>query len=441
LSGISPRRAHILPFASTSPAGSPVGQDKTAADARRMRRRLTGKQREDGALIEDASRHGLASAGATLQSVETPCLVLDADRLDRNIRRLKDRLDRFGVMLRPHLKTAKSVDVARRLMASDAGPATVSTLKEAEQFAAAGVRDIIYAVGIAPAKLDRVLALRSQGVDLAVVLDTPEQAQAVAAASRAAGQRIPALIEIDCDGHRSGVRPHDRARLLDIGLALQDGGAELRGVLTHAGGSYSARGAAALQHCAEEERAGAVDAATILREAGLPCPVVSVGSTPTAHFGQNLTGVTEVRAGVFAFFDLVMAGIGVCAVDDIALSVLATVIGHQPEKGWILVDAGWMAMSRDRGTAGQDVDQGYGLVCDIKGVPYPDLIMADANQEHGIVTLRPGCGGALPILPIGARVRILPNHACSTGAQHPSYRVIRGRSDVIEADWPRFGGW
>ena len=441
MSGIRPCAAHFLPFPLTSPAGSPVGRDKTDADARRMRRRLTGKQGEDGALIEDAPRQGFVSVGATLQSVETPCLVLDADRLDRNIRRLKDRLDRFGVTLRPHLKTAKSVDVARRLMASDAGPATVSTLKEAEQFAAAGVRDIIYAVGIAPAKLDRVLALRSQGVDLAVVLDTIEQAHAVGAASRAAGQRIPALIEIDCDGHRSGVLPQDRARLLNIGLALQEGGAELRGVLTHAGGSYSARGTAALQRCAEEERAGAVDAATILRDAGLLCPVVSVGSTPTAHFAQNLAGVTEVRAGVFAFFDLVMAGIGVCAVDDIALSVLATVIGHQPEKGWILVDAGWMAMSRDRGTAGQDVDQGYGLVCDAQGVPYPDLIMADANQEHGIVMLRPGSRGSLPTLPIGARVRVLPNHACSTGAQHPSYRVVRGRSEVIEADWLRFGGW
>ena len=406
-----------------------------------MRRRLNGEQQEDGALIEGASRQVFASPGATLESVQTPCLILDADRLDRNVARLKGRLDALGVPLRPHLKTAKSVEVARRLMASGAGPATVSTLQEAEQFAAAGVRDIIYAVGIAPAKLQRVQALRSEGVDLIVVLDTVEQAQAVAAASRAAGHRIPALIEIDCDGHRSGVRPDDRARLRDIGLALEEGGAELRGVLTHAGGSYSARGAAALQSCAEEERASVVEAAAVLREAGLPCPVVSVGSTPTAHFAQDLTAVTEVRAGVFAFFDLVMAGIGVCGVEDIAVSVLATVIGHQPEKGWILIDAGWMAMSRDRGTAGQDVDQGYGVVCDIEGVPYPDLIVADANQEHGIVTLRSESAASLPALPIGARVRILPNHACSTGAQHSSYRVVRGGSAEIEAEWPRFGGW
>ena len=381
---------------------------------------------------------------ATLAELATPCLILDAERMERNVARLKGRLDGLGVTLRPHLKSSKSVDVARRVMTSPSGPATVSTLLEAEQFAAAGVRDIIYAVGIAPSKLPQVLSLRAGGADVSVVLDTVEQARAVAQASRKASRkaatRIPALIEIDCDGHRSGVLPTDRQLLLDIGHALEDG-AELRGVLTHAGDSYLARGADALRQCAEVERRSVVDAATILREAGLPCPVVSVGSTPTAHNAADLSGVTEVRAGVFVFFDLVMTGIGVCQVDDIALSVLATVIGHQRDKGWILIDAGWMAMSQDRGTRRQAVDQGYGLVCDTAGVPYPELIVADANQEHGIIKVRPGSGGALPDLAIGDRVRILPNHACATGAQHRAYHVVRGVSDKVEAEWPRFGGW
>src|SRR5690606_16930690 len=117
-------------------------------------------------------------------------------------------------------------------------------------------------------------------------------------------------------------------------------------------------------------------------------------STPTAHFAENLEGVTEVRAGVYAFFDLVMAGLGVCTLNDIALSVLATVIGHQHDRGWIMVDAGWMAMSRDRGTASQQIDQGYGVVCDLQGKPFGDLIMTQANQEHGILALRPGARGA-----------------------------------------------
>lgn len=375
-----------------------------------------------------------------LADLETPCLLLDADRMDRNIARLRQRLDALGVTLRPHLKTAKSVDVARRVMGSTAGPATVSTLKEAAYFAAAGVRDMIYAVGIAPDKLGKVLQLRQQGVDIAVVLDTVEQAEAVAAASRAAGHAIPALIEIDCDGHRSGVLPGDAGRLLAIGRALSDG-AELRGVLTHAGASYGARTEQALIDAAAQERRAVVQAAETLRGAGHSCPVVSLGSTPTAHFATDLTGVSEVRAGVFVFFDLVMAGIGVCTVDDIALSVLATVIGHQREKGWILVDAGWMAMSQDRGTSKQPVSQGYGLVCDSAGRPYGDIILADANQEHGIVTVRPGSGATLPDLKIGDRVRILPNHACATGAQHGSYRVVHGTSDIVEANWQRFGGW
>ncbi|PKP75975.1 MAG: alanine racemase [Alphaproteobacteria bacterium HGW-Alphaproteobacteria-6] len=360
--------------------------------------------------------------------------------MDRNVARLRGRLQQLGPTLRAHLKTVKSPDVARRVMTTPAGPATVSTLKEAEEFAAAGVTDITYAVGIAPDKLGRVQALRAAGVDLAVTLDTVAQARAVAEASRKSGDAIPALIEIDCDGHRSGVLPGDRNRLLAIAEALKSGGT-LRGVLTHAGDSYGARGAAALRACAEGERSGAVEAATILREAGYECPVVSVGSTPTAHFAENLDGVTEVRAGVFVFFDLVMAGIGVCQIDDIAVSVLATVIGHQPEKGWILVDAGWMAMSRDRGTSKQAVDQGYGLVCDIDGIPLVDLIMAEANQEHGILALRPGSAAALPDLPIGTRIRILPNHACATGAQHDRYHVLYSGSRDIKAVWPRFGGW
>ena len=384
--------------------------------------------------------HSNVPDAATLWNVATPSLVLDVEKMDANVARLRARLERLGVTLRPHLKTTKSIDAARRVMTSPAGPATVSTLKEAMQFAEAGVTDIIYAVGISPEKLAQVLELRASGVDIAVLLDSVEQAEAVAAASREAGEAIPALIEIDCDGHRSGVLPTDAARLVEIARAL-DEGANLRGVLTHAGESYSARGADALRQCAEQERSAVVNAATILRQAGFAFPVVSAGSTPTAFFAESLSGVTEMRAGVFVFFDLVMAGIGVCKIEDIAVSVLATVIGHQHDKGWILIDAGWMAMSQDRGTSRQAVNQGYGIVCDITGKPYADIIVSGANQEHGIIAVRPGSDGVLPDLRLGDRVRILPNHACATAAQHQGYHVVRGTSDRIDAQWPRFSGW
>lgn len=374
-----------------------------------------------------------------LADLTTPCLLLDEGRMIRNIDRLAAHAEALGVALRPHLKTSKSLDVARYVLRDGNGPATVSTLAEAEVFAQAGIRDIVYAVGIGLNKLDRVLDLHRAGCRLTVLLDSEVQARAVADASRAAGIRIPALIEIDSDGHRSGLSPTDPA-LITVGRILAEEGAELAGVLCHAGDSYFAPGKARQAEHAEAERRAATDSAEALRAAGLPCPVVSIGSTPTAHAARDLTGVTEMRAGVYVFFDLVMAGIGACEVDDIALSVLTSVIGHQKKQGWIMIDAGWMAMSRDRGTANQPVDQGYGLVCDEAGQVIPDLIVIQASQEHGTIAVRPGSDGVLPDLPIGTLLRILPNHACAMAAQHRRYHVLsKAGGDLME--WERFGGW
>jgi D-serine deaminase-like pyridoxal phosphate-dependent protein len=369
-----------------------------------------------------------------LSQLDTPCLVVDRARVAANAERLKSRLAKLGVPLRLHVKTAKSVPAVEAVLGSGRPPITVSTLKEAEQFyeggnTVAGYPDILYAVGFSPAKATRARALVARGCNLTVITDSPETARAMT------GFRV--LIEIDTDGHRAGVKPDDEA-LIPLARALREAGNTVAGVMTHAGGSYDARSEAALRAIAEQERAGAVRAATRLREAGLEALVVSVGSTPTAHFAEKLDGVTEVRAGVFVFFDLVMAGIGVCHVDDIALSVLATVIGHRADKGWTFIDAGWMALSRDRGTAKQPLDQGYGLVCDLDGRPIPDLIVIDTSQEHGVIAHR--SGGKAPVLPVGTGLRILPNHACATAAQHSGYHVVDGGREVI-ARWERFGGW
>jgi len=374
-----------------------------------------------------------------LDNVETPFLAVDRSVVRANVLRLRSRLERLGTGLRPHVKTAKSVEVARLLHDELPGPISVSTLAEVEEFAAAGYRDVLYTVGIAPHKLGRVVDLRQRGVDLIVLLDSVEQAAALAA-DRSGLAGIPALIEVDCDGHRGGVQPDDPI-LVKIGQTLRDGGADLRGVLTHAGESYFADGDDELGVAAENERRCAVLAAEMLRAGGHEVPVVSVGSTPTAHFATDLTGVTEVRAGNFVFFDLVMAGIGVCAVADLAMSVVVTVIGHRPDKGWILTDGGWMATSRDRGTSRQRVDQAYGLVADLDGTLYDNLLMSDASQEHGILSIRPGSTAALPDIPIGVRVRILPIHACATAAQHDRYHVIEPGSRIVRDVWTRVRGW
>ena len=368
-----------------------------------------------------------------LESLDTPALLLEREKLDANWQRLSTHIARLGPELRLHVKTAKSLDVVRRLHGARPGPICVSTLKEAEVFGAHGYRDILYTVALAPHKVARAAALASSGMRLRVVVDNVALAQALA------GAPLDVLVEIDADGHRAGLRPED-AQLIEVARALAAGGARLCGVMTHAGASYGCTSVAEIRAMARRERDAAVRAAQRLREAGFQAPVVSVGSTPTATYADDLTDVTEVRAGVFVFFDLVMAGIDVCRTDDIALSVLATVIGHQPERGWALTDAGWMALSRDRGTARQKLDQGYGLVCDIEGRPLPDLVVADANQEHGIVAHRSGDPARLPELPVGTRLRILPNHACATAAQHERYRVL-GPGGEVEGTWERFAGW
>ncbi len=373
-----------------------------------------------------------------LDDILTPALVVDEGRMTRNIDRMRHRVAELGVSFRPHVKTCKSLEIARRLMPTPRGPITVSTLKEAEQFFAHGVTDILYAVGIAPAKLPHVGDLRARGCDLSAILDSVDAARDVTSFCAARRCEIPVLVEIDSDDHRGGVKPESPA-LLAIAGALRDG-ASVRGVMTHAGASYACRSTDAIVAMAEQERAAVVRAAERLRQAGFDAPVVSVGSTPTATFARALSGVTEARTGVFVFQDLVMAGLGVCAIEDIALSVLVSVIGHQREKGWILTDGGWMAVSRDRGTARQREDRGYGLVLDADGYLLDGFAMSDANQEHGIVS-RPD---REPIdwagFPIGARLRILPNHACATAAQHTAYHVINGSREIL-ARWDRFGGW
>jgi len=374
--------------------------------------------------------------------LETPVLLLDEDRMQANIRRMQARMNELGVAFRPHVKTSKCRDVVIRQIDAGARGITVSTLKEAEVFFAAGITDILYAVAIAPTKFDHAMRLAQAGAVLTLLVESVQAAELLSKHGIEHGHRHEVLIEIDTDGHRSGIAPEDPA-LFDVARALriEDGvGASLKGVMTHAGASYSLNTAEALQAMAEQERSGCVRAAERLRAAGHPCPVVSVGSTPTALSARHLAGVTEVRAGVYVFFDLVMAGVGVCTERDIALSVLCSVIGHQPARGWIITDAGWMAMSRDRGTQNQAVDRGYGLVCDLDGAPIPSLQFGEANQEHGVLRWTGAPADIVARFPIGSQLRILPNHACATGAQHPAYHVISAaRPEAVE--WDRFSGW
>lgn len=376
-------------------------------------------------------------------TLETPVLLLDEKRMQHNIERMQSRMNALGVAFRPHAKTSKCAEVVKRQLAAGACGITVSTLKEAEEFFRTGVDDILYAVAIVPNKLNHAMHLMRDGLKLTLLVESVQAAEQISHHGREHGVCYDVLIEVDTDRHRSGIEPDDLA-LLQVAAALRnDGlhGARLKGVMTHAGSSYDLRTQEALEAMAEQERSGCVEAARRLRAAGHACEIVSVGSTPTALSAKSLEGVTEVRAGVYVFFDLVMAGVGICRKDEIALSVLCSVIGHRPGAGLIITDAGWMAMSRDRGTQKQEQDFGYGMVCDAAGNAIPELQFDQANQEHGVLHWTGDSSADITRrFPIGSQLRITPNHACATGAQHQKYYVIREDSNKLMA-WERFGGW
>ncbi len=363
-----------------------------------------------------------------LADLPTPCLVLDRTILQRNIQRMADAVGRHGVALRPHLKTAKSIDVARLALEGQQGGITVSTLAEAEYFAAHGITDILYAVGITPQKLDQVARLNAAGAAIMVLTDDPDVASAIAL------HPMPprALIEIDTGESRGGLTPDDPA-LLAIAERL---GPRLAGVMTHAGHSYAGRSLADMARIAEAERAGVVQAAERLRAAGHAAPIVSMGSSPTALHAASLAGVTEVRAGVYMFGDLFQAEIGTHGLEDIAVTVLTSVIGRRP--GRLLVDAGGLALSKDRSTEAAPKDYGFGLVLDLHGRPaFGETIVRRAYQEHGLIEP----DAAHPIdLPVGGKLRIAPNHTCMTAAAHDRYHVTDGGEDIV-AIWPRINGW
>ncbi len=375
-----------------------------------------------------------------LSELDTPALILDRGRLEANVARMSARARTLRVDLRPHMKTAKSAEVGRLAIAGHSGGITVSTLKEAEYFAEHGFSDMIYGVGISLGKLARVARLQAGGARVAVITDSLDVARGIGARAAELGARFEVLIELDTGDGRAGLGPDSEA-LIEIGKAL-DGAAEvsLRGVLTHAGQSYGCVEIADVEAVAETERAGAVAGAERLRAAGLPCPVVSVGSTPTAMHARNLDGVTEMRPGVYVFNDVFQADIHSCTMADIAVSVLATVTGHHRARGEMVIDAGGLALSKDRSTQAGPRDVGYGLVVDAAGgASLPELHVARVSQEHGVVTAP---GGDLPFdaLAPGARVRVLPNHSCFTAAAYEGYHVVSG-SDEIEAEWPRVNGW
>lgn len=378
-------------------------------------------------------------ANQTLDDLPTPALILDRAILRRNLKRMSDRLRDAGVVLRPHLKTAKSVQVGRMAVEGHDGRITVSTLAEARYFAKGGFTDIFYAVGIVPAKLPAVAELRRQGVNLRVVTDNLSVAGAIAEAATN-GDTFSVFIEIDSGGGRAGLPYPELPGLLDIARVLHAApGVELAGVMTHAGHSYHESSVDGIAAVAEQERLAIVTAAEKIRSAGIPCPIVSAGSTPTAMHSRDFTGITEMRPGVYCFNDLDQELIGSCGAGDLALSVLASVIGHYPHRNQVLIDAGALALSKDISAQEFQPKVGFGTIAN---APAKDMAVIACSQEHGFVA----ADDPIPYgnLPVGSRVRVLPNHACITAAAYDRYYVVDSELDggksVVDI-YDRINGW
>jgi D-serine deaminase-like pyridoxal phosphate-dependent protein len=371
-----------------------------------------------------------------LDTLTTPALVLDPDRLKRNAARLGDRVRQLQSNLRPHVKTHKCVEVARIQTRGHSGAITVSTLAEACAFAANGFQDITYAMPIEPGKFTAAIEMAKSCESFNLITDDARIPGLLNEAAKRAGIAINLFLKVDCGYHRCGVDPHsspatDIPRQISVASNLR-----FSGILTHAGHSYHCATKEARLAVARQERDVMRELAERLRSDGIKVPVVSIGSTPTITAIDHLEGVDEVRPGNYIFFDAFMATAGTCGFEDCALTVLSAVVHRDLGRRRVVIDAGAIALSKDRGPVEFDRACGYGQLLDLEGKDLGARIDS-LSQEHGEVTANDST--LIERLTVGTRVRVVPNHSCLTAAQHSHYNVIEnGR--VVDR-WEIQRGW
>lgn len=346
---------------------------------------------------------------STIDELATPALIVDLDRLERNITGMAERAAGLGVSLRPHVKTHKCVEIGRLQIAAGARGITVATLYEAEVFATAGFDDLTWAFPVIPSRGDQISEL-AERVRLGVVVDHPQAVDVVAGLERP----VRVWVKVDCGYHRCGV-PVEGDAILRLAERIVAAGIELAGLLSHSGDAYAVHGDEARAAVAESERAGIVGAARRLRDAGIDVPGISVGSTPAMTAARSLEGVTEARPGNYAYFDRTQVALGSCTIQDCALTVLSTVVSSSPDHA--VLDVGALAMSKDRGPAKHSGDYGVLFSSYAEGRVRDDVRLVSLSQEHGKLD------GPLAW---GERVRILPNHSCLTAACFTHVYAVRG---------------
>ena len=375
---------------------------------------------------------------SNLEELNTPCLILDKTLLEKNCSLARKKCAELKTILRPHVKTPKSIEVAKIALDNEVGPITVSTLDEAEYFASSGFKDILYAVCIIPKKLARLdFVQKKYDCVIRIVIDSVLVAKAIVDYSNSHSTKFETLIEIDCGEGRSGLYVEDK-KIVEISKIFSECyKTSLVGVLTHAGHSYSTDNKVEISSIANKEREDALAAVKYFSNLNHNNPIISIGSTPTMLFASHLNNISEVRAGIYMFWDLAQASRGICKIEDIAVTVLASVIGHNHQKKKIIIDAGALALSKDISANRFMPEVGYGLVCDPNSGEYLGLNISEIHQEHGAIDI--SNSDWFDNLPIGSLVRVLPNHSCLTCAGHSSYNILE--NNMIIDNWRRTNGW
>ncbi len=370
-----------------------------------------------------------------LETIPTPALVLDVERVRRNGERIGKRVADMGARLRPHVKTHKCIEVARIQTAGHSGALTVSTLAEARAFAANGFSDITYAVPIEPGKFEAAIGLAKISGRLNLLTDDAEIPGLLNAAARRAGVILDLFLKVDCGYHRCGVEPNSEEALLIPRQMTNCSNLRFAGLLTHAGHSYNHRDFNERLAVARHERDVMVDLANRLRASGIEVPTVSIGSTPSITIVDHLDGVDEARPGNYIFFDAFQAAIGSCTLEDCALTVLAAVVHRDLKRKKLIIDAGAIALSKDRGAVDFEPSCGYGRVLDLDGNDL-GLTVTSLSQEHGEIVSQ-NCD--IDRLGVGKRVRVLANHSCLSAAQHTHYNILK-QGEIVDR-WAIQRGW
>jgi D-serine deaminase-like pyridoxal phosphate-dependent protein len=371
-----------------------------------------------------------------LENIKTPSLIVDYQRMKRNAASVTARAKELNVALRPHVKTHRCLEIARIQTENNAGGIMVSTLSEAHFFSKNGFSDITYGVGIERGKFAEAIEIAKNIERFSVLTDDAETVDELNAKAKSENAKLNVFVKIDVGAHRCGVEPHT-AEAFEIPQKIADSSnLNFAGILTHAGQSYGADSPEKLLAVAQTERDLMRGLAEELRSKGIEVPVVSIGSTPTMSAIDNLEGITEFRCGNYIFYDAFQATLGSCRFDDCALTVLAAVVNRDPTRQRIVVDAGAVALSKDRGAVGFDPNCGYGRVYDLAGNDL-NLRVESLSQEHGEISV--GDENTFKNLKVGSRVRILANHSCLTALQHSHYHVLDDGKIVDR--WEINRGW